>query len=78
MYIIYTFINIHIFKSKRHFSEHFWRAVVTVYFSTSWMFPSILLDFTIKGNTASSNFGKDYPFKNDYISRKKSQISKPN
>ena len=36
IYIIYTFINIHIFKSKWHFSEHFWIAVVTVYFSTTY------------------------------------------
>ena len=39
---------------------------------------SIPLGVTIKGNIASSNFGKVYQFKNDYISRKKNQTLKPN
>ena len=75
--LIYIFIHTHThththtFKSKWPFSEHFWMAAVAEYLSTAWMFLSIPLCFTIKGNIASSNFGRVYPFKNDYISRKK-------
>ena len=53
-------------------------AAVAEYLSTARMFLSIPLGFTIKGNIVSSNFGRVYQFKNDYISRKKNQILKPN
>lgn len=75
---VHTHTHTHLFKSKGPFSEHCWMAAVAEYLATARMFLSIPLGFTIKGNIASSNFGRVYQFKNDYFSRKKNQILKPN